>query len=121
MNACTQCPVREAAVCRSLDKTALAELGRMGRRRQLHSGDVLQWEGDESSLIGNVIEGMLKLSASTRKGKEQTLGLAYAGDFIGRPFDERSGLLAFFWALRNGQFDDPDGAAARILVDEDEE
>jgi len=31
------------------------------------------------------------------------------------------GLAAFFWALRNGQFDDPDGAAARILIDEDEE
>jgi cbb3-type cytochrome oxidase maturation protein len=29
------------------------------------------------------------------------------------------GLGAFFWALRNGQFDDPDGAAARILIDED--
>jgi len=32
------------------------------------------------------------------------------------------GLLAFFWALRHGQFDDFDGAAARILIeDEDEE
>lgn len=29
------------------------------------------------------------------------------------------GLAAFFWALRNGQFDDPDGAANRILIDED--
>lgn len=29
------------------------------------------------------------------------------------------GLAAFFWALRNGQFEDPDGAAARILIDED--
>lgn len=31
------------------------------------------------------------------------------------------GLAAFFWALRHGQFDDPDGNAARILIDEDEE
>jgi cbb3-type cytochrome oxidase maturation protein len=29
------------------------------------------------------------------------------------------GLAAFFWALRSGQFEDPDGAAARILIDED--
>ena len=29
------------------------------------------------------------------------------------------GLVAFFWALREGQFDDPDGAALRILNDED--
>lgn len=29
------------------------------------------------------------------------------------------GLAAFIWATRSGQFDDPDGAAHRILVDED--
>ncbi len=31
------------------------------------------------------------------------------------------GLAAFFWALRNGQFDDPEGSAARILIDDEEE
>lgn len=31
------------------------------------------------------------------------------------------GLAAFLWALRSGQFDDPDGAAARILLDDDVE
>lgn len=30
------------------------------------------------------------------------------------------GLVAFFWALRSGQFEDFDGAAARILIDDDE-
>jgi cbb3-type cytochrome oxidase maturation protein len=29
------------------------------------------------------------------------------------------GLLAFLWALRSGQFDDLDGAAERILFDDD--
>jgi cbb3-type cytochrome oxidase maturation protein len=28
------------------------------------------------------------------------------------------GLAAFFWSLNNGQFDDPDGAAERILFDD---
>lgn len=28
------------------------------------------------------------------------------------------GLGAFFWALKSGQFDDPEGNAARILRDE---
>jgi cbb3-type cytochrome oxidase maturation protein len=31
------------------------------------------------------------------------------------------GLAAFFWALRSGQFDDMDGAALRILIDEEEQ
>jgi cbb3-type cytochrome oxidase maturation protein len=29
------------------------------------------------------------------------------------------GLAAFLWALRSGQYDDPDGAAARILFDDE--
>jgi cbb3-type cytochrome oxidase maturation protein len=29
------------------------------------------------------------------------------------------GLAAFFWALRDGQFEDPEGAAARILIDDE--
>lgn len=30
------------------------------------------------------------------------------------------GLVAFLWALRSGQFDDLDGAAHRILFDDDD-
>ena len=29
------------------------------------------------------------------------------------------GLAAFLWSLKSGQFEDPDGAAARILLDDD--
>jgi cbb3-type cytochrome oxidase maturation protein len=31
------------------------------------------------------------------------------------------GLGAFFWAMKSGQFEDLDGAANRVLLDEDEE
>lgn len=29
------------------------------------------------------------------------------------------GLVAFIWSIRTGQFDDPDGDAMRILLDDD--
>lgn len=29
------------------------------------------------------------------------------------------GLIAFFWAMKNGQFDDLDGAPYRMLQDEE--
>jgi len=29
------------------------------------------------------------------------------------------GLAAFLWSLKTGQFDDPEGAAERILLDDD--
>ncbi|OYX37991.1 MULTISPECIES: cbb3-type cytochrome oxidase assembly protein [unclassified Sphingomonas] len=31
-----------------------------------------------------------------------------------------AGLAAFFWAARSGQFEDLDGAALRILIDDEE-
>ncbi len=31
------------------------------------------------------------------------------------------GLGAFFWAMRSGQFEDLDGAANRILLDEEDD
>ena len=30
------------------------------------------------------------------------------------------GLAAFFWAMRSGQFEDMDGAGARILIEDDQ-
>lgn len=32
-----------------------------------------------------------------------------------------AGLAVFFWAMRNGQFEDLDGAANRILIDDEED
>jgi len=32
-----------------------------------------------------------------------------------------SGLAAFFWAMRSGQFEDLDGAANRILIEDEDE
>ena len=31
------------------------------------------------------------------------------------------GLGVFFWAMKNGQFEDLDGAAHRILIDDEDE
>jgi CRP/FNR family transcriptional regulator len=58
----------------------------MGRHQTLKRGQTMLWEGDDSLLVGNVIEGVLKLSVSTVDGREQTLGLLFPSDFIGRPF-----------------------------------
>ncbi|WP_336981183.1 cbb3-type cytochrome oxidase assembly protein CcoS [Altererythrobacter fulvus] len=31
------------------------------------------------------------------------------------------GLAAFFWSMKSGQFEDMDGAASRILIDDEED
>jgi CRP/FNR family transcriptional regulator len=64
----------------------LDALNKMGRRVTVHRVQTLMWEGDDSSLVANVIEGVLKLSTSTADGREQIVGVVYPSDFIGRPF-----------------------------------
>lgn len=49
------------------------------------------WEGEDSVLVANVIEGVLKLSTGTEDGREQIVGVVYPSDFIGRPFGSTSG------------------------------
>lgn len=66
-------------------------LNSIGRRRTLSAGESLMWEGEDSVLVANVIEGVLKLSTGTEDGREQIVGVVYPADFIGRPFGSTSG------------------------------
>lgn len=86
MTTCADCGVRERAICQSLCEADLDALNRIGRRQIIERGQTLQWQGDDSLLVGNVIEGVLKLSSSSVEGRDQTLGIMFASDFIGRPF-----------------------------------
>jgi len=86
MSSCDQCVVRNRAICSALDAGELDALNVIGRRRTLTAGESLMWEGEESLLVANVIEGVLKLSTGTEDGREQIVGVVYPSDFIGRPF-----------------------------------
>lgn len=87
---CEMCVVRNRAVCAALDGNELTVLDRIGRRQTLSAGQSLYWEGDDALLVGNVLEGVLKLTNSLADGREQTVGLVYPSDFIGRPFGSTS-------------------------------
>lgn len=86
MSSCAECTVRESAICRSLSDAELGGLSDAGRHQTLTRGQTVVWQGDESLLVGNVIEGVLKLCVTSSEGKDQTLGLMFPSDFIGRPF-----------------------------------
>lgn len=90
MTTCTGCAVRENAICQSLGDTELLEFEQMGRRRTLRRGETIAWQGHESEVVGNVIEGVLKLSSSTAEGREQTLSIMLPSDFLGDPFGRTS-------------------------------
>jgi len=86
VESCQQCNVRNRAICAAIEPDELDALNRLGRRVMVRSGQTLMWEGDDSSLVANVLDGVLKLSTSTVDGREQIVGVVYPSDFIGRPF-----------------------------------
>ncbi|MBA3053416.1 MAG: Crp/Fnr family transcriptional regulator [Sphingomonadales bacterium] len=86
MGSCETCVVRNRAICAALDSDEVGVLNAIGRSRVLAPGESLIWEGDDSVLVANVIEGVLKLSTGTEDGREQIVGMVFPSDFIGRPF-----------------------------------
>jgi CRP/FNR family transcriptional regulator len=85
------CVIRNRAICSALDHDELEALNAIGRERVLSPGEALFWEGEDSVLVANVIDGVLKLSSNTEDGREQIVGVVYPSDFIGRPFGGTSG------------------------------
>jgi CRP/FNR family transcriptional regulator, anaerobic regulatory protein len=111
MSSCDQCLVRNRAICAVLAPGELQALNRMSRSRSLSAGQTLMWEGDDSLMVANVIEGVLKLTTGTGDGREQIVGIVYPSDFIGRPFGARSAQTvtaltdARICAFTRGDFD----------------
>jgi CRP/FNR family transcriptional regulator len=91
MTNCETCAVRNRAICSALEGREIAALSMIGRRRTLTAGEALIWEGEDATLVANVIEGVLKLSTTMEDGREQIVGVAYPADFIGRPFGGTAG------------------------------
>ena len=91
MSSCDLCVVRNRAICAALDAHEVEALNAIGRKRTLKAGESLIWEGDDSVLVANVIEGVLKLSTGTEDGRELIVGVVYPSDFIGRPFGTTAG------------------------------
>ncbi|MFC3175384.1 Crp/Fnr family transcriptional regulator [Novosphingobium bradum] len=91
MSSCDTCVVRNRAICSALDSQEIGALNTIGRTRTLAPGESLIWEGDDSVLVANVIDGVLKLSTGTEDGREQIVGMVFPSDFIGRPFGKTTG------------------------------
>lgn len=113
---CSDCAVRDRALCASLDDKELGALNALGQKRHLERGQTLQWAGEESLVCANLLSGVLKLSANTPDGREQVVGLLYPADFVGRPWAE----LADFTVTALGDAElcvFPRGPFERVLED----
>ena len=86
---CTDCTVRDQALCGSLTDQELGALNALGQKRRVARGQTVVWAGDESVICANLLSGVLKLVAATADGREQIVGLLYPADFVGQPYADR--------------------------------
>nr|AGU10203.1 Crp-like helix-turn-helix domain [uncultured organism] len=88
---CTDCTIRDASLCGSLDDEELRALNTLGERRHYPRGSAVIRAGEESAICGNILSGTLKLATSTSDGREQIVGLLHRAEFVGHPYAEKSG------------------------------
>lgn len=89
---CADCAVRDSALCASLADDELEALNAIARRKVIPRGQVFMWEGEASSICANIVSGVLKVTSATADGREQIVGLLFAGDFVGQPFRAETSL-----------------------------
>ena len=87
---CANCAIYNSTVCSAASSEALAQLNRIAHQRSYPRGSIIQAQGESSHLVGNVVDGVVKLTSASVNGDEHIVGLLFPSDFFGRPFAEES-------------------------------
>ena len=83
---CRDCISRREGFCAALSAAELSKIHPYVVRRSLLAGEEIMKQGGANSSYVQVLDGMVKLTATFEEGLEQIVGLRFAGDFIGQRF-----------------------------------
>jgi len=86
----SSCVVHNKAVCRAASPEAMAQLGRIAHLREFPRGSVIQVQAEPCNIVGNVVDGVVKLSSASINGDDHIVGLLFPSDFFGRLFSDES-------------------------------
>ncbi len=89
---CQECTARHKGICGALTPDELVELNRISRQKSFESGLTLVADEEEFPYFASVLSGVVKLSKTLPDGRQQIVGLQFAPDFMGRPFQSESRL-----------------------------
>jgi CRP/FNR family transcriptional regulator len=87
---CDSCLINNRAICRASPKEAFEELNRISKIRRYSKGHVIIGQGEEASIVGNVVSGIVKVQNSFEDGRQQIVGLMFPSDFFGRVYKGHS-------------------------------
>lgn len=81
-----RCAMHNAAFCSGLSDDEREKLNAVAHLRRFPKGATILAEGEEASIVGNVIEGVLKMQKTQPDGRQQIVGLLVPTDVFGRVF-----------------------------------
>ncbi|WP_420409878.1 Crp/Fnr family transcriptional regulator [Hoeflea sp.] len=87
---CDSCVIFNHSLCSIGSAEAMAQLNRISHRRTYPRGSIIQAQGEPVDLVGNVVEGVVKLSSTSIDGDGHVVGLLFPSDFFGRLYSEES-------------------------------
>ena len=91
---CKSCEARHRGICGALNDGQLTRLNRAATRKEWPAGTELMGNAEEIEHYSNVLHGVVKLTKTMADGREQIVGLQFAPDFLGRPFERESQVSA---------------------------
>lgn len=93
-SACATCAIRHRAVCGALKDRELATLSRMGRFKRYSTGEMILADGEPTTFFANIVSGVVRLDKTSADGRQQTVGLLFAPDFLGRAYADHNPYFA---------------------------
>ena len=91
---CRACEARHRGLCGALTPSQLTELSKYTAIRDIPAGTPLYADADQVTSYSNILSGVVKLSKVMADGRQQIVGLQFAPDFLGRPFQRTRNLDA---------------------------
>ena len=91
---CKVCEVRACGMCSELSSDNVNELRKITRTKEYKAGDVIFCDEEPTENYATIKNGIVKLSKILPDGRQQTIGLGFPPDFIGRAFKDKNAAFA---------------------------
>tara|TARA_R110002020_G_scaffold35734_5_gene107625 strand:+ start:1146 stop:2042 length:897 start_codon:yes stop_codon:yes gene_type:complete len=84
---CARCRSLSGTLCGLSDPASRAEIAAISGQRFVATGQTIIANGEEATVVGTVLAGVLKVSKTLPDGRERIVSLLYPGDFFGQVFN----------------------------------
>ncbi|MEL7271794.1 MAG: Crp/Fnr family transcriptional regulator [Pseudomonadota bacterium] len=91
---CRACEARHKGICGALTPDQLTKLSKQTQKTAVEPDSFLLEADQPVDMYSNILNGVVKLTKLMPDGRQQIVGLQFAPDFLGRPFQNDNAVFA---------------------------